>query len=162
MATRDYVTPEYKLSHHGILSLDEFYKAVKNWITLNKYDFYESEYKSLKTIEGDAVRIVWMAERMIDDYRSNRIDVEMDFAHLKQVVKKGSKKRLYECDINVICRGYMNEDYEEQYVSTPLKHFLKALYERFIRKGHLDLVESGLKSDTKKLVDEIKAFFRVM
>ena len=162
MATRDYLTPEYKLSHHGIICLDEFYRALRNWFSVHKYDFYENEYKTLKTSEGETIQFVWLGEKMIDDYRAYEIDVEMQFSKMQPVTKKGTKKVLTECDIKGMCRGFLKEDYEEQYSKTPMRHFLRAAYQKFIGKNIQEEVENGLKTDTKKLADEIKSFFRIV
>ena len=55
MATKDYITPEYKLAHRGVICLEEFYRTLRTCLNHHKYDIFEKEYKTLKTEDGDVI-----------------------------------------------------------------------------------------------------------
>jgi len=97
-----------------------------------------------------------------DDYVKILIDVAIKVKGLEEVRKKGSKKTMHRGSLELIFVGHMTKDYEDKWGKNPVLLFLREVYDKWVIGDRLKDTEKMLKDDINKLVNECKAYLKLL
>ncbi len=152
------------IKHKGVFSLDELYKAIKEWLNFEGYGdetktFIEDLY--VERIKGDAkqLEIRWKAEKFIGEYFSNVIKISFYVLGLQDVEMEveGRKIGSQKADLTLKISAELVSNRQDKFKND----FIRDLYEKFIIKDRIDDSAGALYNKAYGLADEIKRFLEL-
>lgn len=151
------VIKDVKVAREGAVDVNELKEAVREW--LKKYDYNEDEkFFTSKTVDGRINTLFeWDCDRKVDDYNKFHIIVDINIADAEEGEAEG--KRALKGATTVKLKGRIERDYDEKWVKSPKRKFLRAIYDKYIREEKKKDLEGDLKKDVRALADELKIYF---
>lgn len=161
MSHKEVVVDGIKIEYEGIFNFDELYQHLRKWMERKHYKFGEAGYKEIK---GDtrSLEINFGGYIKVDEYVKYVIEAPIELKDLKEVTKKGAKGRFFQGKFKIIFKGHLVMDYEDKWEKNAVTIFLREVYDKYIIKSRVEKMEKELKGDIDKLVDEIKAFLKLL
>ena len=152
------------IKHKGIFSLDELYKAIKEWLNFEGYGdesktFIEDLY--VERIKGDSkqIEIRWKAEKFAGEYFCNVIKITYYVLGLQDVEIEidGRKIGTQKLDLTLKLSAELVRNRQDKFKSD----FIRNLYEKYIIKERINDAEGALYNKAYGLADEIKRFLEL-
>ena len=160
MALKATVVDNVKIVQNSIFDMGELYKAMFRWFENYEYAFHEVRYDEETTPGGKNVRYYWVAEKKIDAYIKFVIEVNVFIIGMGEVEieRNGLKAKSNKGNIEFRISGYLQKDYNNKWDNLRVFHYI---YDKVIAKARIDRYESEFYNESKKLIDEIKAFMNL-
>ncbi len=154
---KDYVA-DFSLEFEGVVSLDELYKYTQRVLHQRRYDTKEPGYREVQ--QGKKRTMFWFceAERNINDYIKDRIDIFFTVRDAEAV--KAKKKNTLQGALSIKVKGFIEKDYEKRWNWNPVIFFLREIKDKF-GGSQMSKAEAVLKEDARWLVNELKAYLNV-
>ena len=159
MPDTDVVSTGLKVSLDGVVNLSDLYHLIKDWLEFHGYSFFEKEYIDTLKESGKTLSISLVGEKKADDYAKLYIAIKIKAEDAKEIeYKKGTGIK---GKITVNFESEVERDYEKEWEKSFLLRFIRAVYDRFIRKSKLDEYHNELEDETNDLYNKIKDFLGV-
>ena len=143
-----------QIKKKGFFKFKELYKDMKSWFDDHGYDFHEKEHSEKEKSIGKEVKIVWEAEREIDEYTKFYIKIEFFIENLR----KEDNKEIG--NIKITFWSNIIFDYKKKWQSSAIGKFLMHLYNNYLIKAKIfSYYEPKLKADSYALHDLAKNYF---
>jgi hypothetical protein len=152
------------IKHKGVFSLDELYKAIKEWLNFEGYGdetktFIEDLY--VERIKGEArqLEIRWKAEKFAGEYFSNIIKISFYVLGLQDVEMEvdGRKIGSQKSDLTLKVSAELKSNRQDKFKN----EFIRGLYEKYVIKERISSAEEALYNKAYGLADEIKRFLEL-
>ena len=154
-------TKELKISKDGVFNFEDLYRTVKDWLNLNKYEFFEKNYSEISKGDSKDIKAVFTCEKKIDDYLKSSLSISMKVNDHRIVISSDKKKRLVKGLLEISINSSITSDYQEQWEGKPLKKFIRGVYDKFVEGDRRSRVDKEIKEETYALFNEIKAFLNL-
>lgn len=162
MAQKDIIVRDIKVEYEGVFSFDEFYKYLKNWMKRRNYKEGELKYKETKKDGKISTEIIYGGQKKVDDYIKIMLEIQIKAIDLVEVIKKGSKKKMHDGKLELVFMGYLQKDYENKWEKNPVLLFFREVYDKWVIGDRITKIENELKDDVNKLINEVKAFLKLL
>ncbi len=152
-----------KIKDKGIFNLGDLYSMMKHWLDLNGFgdetkSFREEKY--VERIKGDSknIDIRWKAEKIINDYFSCVIKIEIMVLGLKEVELEieGRKISTNKAEISISIKSDLITDRQKKW-----HPFLKRIYENTIIKDRISSYKEYYYNKTYSFAEAIKEFLEI-
>jgi len=113
--------------------------------------------------DGKSIYVQKEPYRKISDYLKYivRCEIQCDKVKEVDVEKDGKTVRLNQGDCTVMITGYFVTDYDERWTSNPVYYFLRALFDKYVWRVHVNKGEGGLVEECNHLADQIRSFLNL-
>lgn len=152
-----------KIAQDSIFDMGELYKNMFRWFETYEYDFHEDGYEESNTQAGKQVKFYWTAEKKMDAYIKYVIELNVFILGLQsiEIEKEGLKTKTHKGNIEFRITGYLLKDYDGKWSKTPFHTTLRYLYDKIIARKRYNIHEREFMTESKKLLDEIRAFLNL-
>ncbi len=149
------------LRWEGIFDFDGMYKYMQSWLANKEYEFHEAAYKHKPAELGKEIELEWFAEKKINGYAMNRIDVEMHLWDVNEVEVEG--KKLTRARMWIKLSATLILDYEQKWGKNAFYSALRNFFHKHIIKKQIDFVwAESLRLELNKFLEDIKAYLESM
>jgi len=150
-----------KVKYEGIMDFKEFYKFCYQWLSEEAaLDIIEKKYS--EKISGDAknIKVEWDGSRKVTDYFKFLIEVKFEVLNLTsvEITKDGKKLKMNNGSVEVTVKGTLIRDYEGKFEKTPMRKFLRGIYEKWVIYSRVKEYEEKLIGDCNEFLSQAKAF----
>jgi len=152
---KDFVTPKQGIliTYKGKFNMDDLYKKCKPFFDSRKYIFTEKEQTEKTKAYGNEFKIIWEAEREVDDYVKFYIKSTFEGWDLLK------KEDNYTGDLKINLIANLILDYRNTFIRFP---FLLFIYNNFIIKKKIENVyESKLYHEINEYTDLLKNILNI-
>jgi len=156
ISKKDEVTPSagVRINHKGNFNLDVLYKKSKTFFDSRKYDFTEKEHTEKNKSYGNELKVIWLAEREVDDYVKFNIEATFE---VWDIIKKNNN---YTGDLKINVKAWLDLDYKNNFHKFP---FLLFIYNNFIIKKKIEKIyEDKIYSELLEFTDLIKDILKML
>ena len=161
MSETEYVVKDLKIVHEGVFDFKEFYKLVKSWLTLRKYDLFEKEYRESQKEENiKEIKVGFAAEKVIDYYIKYLFDISLGVKDHK-IVKGPKAQNLVQGTLTFKIDAKLQTDFEASWEGKPLLKFTRGIYDKFVKGDKYAEYKKELKDQTYELYNELKAYLNL-
>ena len=152
------------IKHKGIFSLDELYKAIKDWLNFEGYGdesktFIEELY--VERIKGDAkqIEIKWKAEKFMGEYFSSIIKITFYVVGLQdvEIEVEGKKIGTQKLDLTLKLSAELKSNRQDKFKND----FIRNIYEKYVIKERIEGTAGAIYNKAYGLADEIKRFLEL-
>ncbi|MDP4012864.1 MAG: hypothetical protein Q8R00_04645 [Candidatus Nanoarchaeia archaeon] len=153
---KDKLLNGFKLKQDHIFNLGDMYKMLFRWFENHGYKFSEKEYRYHG--QGDHVEIVWHAEKDLDNYTKIELDINFLLIGLQKVdiEQEGVKTKSNKGSIEIIFDMVLIRDPKDKF--SPM---IRNIYEKFIIKNRIILLQTEAGEEATELINEIKSFLQL-
>jgi hypothetical protein len=167
MAQKDFVQPVIKVKKELTYDFKEFYSMLRSWLKDRGYDpIAELDHSDISTPEGgQKIEILLAAEKKVDPYVKLIMEIEIS-SNTKNVTveQEGKKSTVQEGSILVGFGGYLKKDVEDDWTvknKSVLRKFMRDVYDKYIGSDKLEMAETKLKDDIKKVIHDLKTYLKL-
>lgn len=150
-----------KIGYDGIFSFPDFYKFCYGFLS-DDLGFLTIEDAYKEKISGDAkeLEVKWKSTNKIDDYFMHEIKIEFRIFNMKniEVEKEGGRKKMNKGIVEIKVKGTVITDYRGEYTTSPVRRFMRNVYEKWIIPSRIEKVEEKLFGDCDEFLKQAKAY----
>jgi len=160
MAIKSYVMENVKIKQNSIFNMAELYKIMFRWFENYDYAFYERLFEVANLQGGQTIKFYWVAEKKVDSYTMYVIELNAFITGFGdvEIEKHGLKTKTNKGTLEFRVSVYLKKDYDDKWKNVlPLRY----IYDKVLIRGRLDRYGTELSGESKKLIDEIKAFLNL-
>lgn len=161
MEGKKFVIDGLKLAYNGPFDVNEFYRAVDDWISKKgkeKEIKKKSEHVDTKSKTIEYLIEIW--EELSDYSRSVvRLDARLTDIREVSVKRQGKKKTLSTGDVLLIFDGILEEEKKGKWQQKPLFYFMRAVFDKFVWKFYTNKFEDKVAADVNGLYEALNDFF---
>lgn len=153
MPRKQDVTPYYSgltIVSTGVFDLTELVTRLKEYLVRKKYIYHEKEFQELVSDKVE-LKLIWDAEREINDFYKYSINVYMFFEGLEQVTSPDHKKLDYANRITIKIKGQLIIDWKNNWGASKLKSKLLDFYLSSVIRDQSETEWFKLKQETEKV-----------
>ena len=163
MSEIDIIVPELKIVQDAIIDIPEFFKMMKTWLKNHRFYNLESEYEEGTKEQLKTSKTKLDSSKRVDDYTEYKIITIVKFHDQKPIMveTKGRKHKKTQCRLDIKIVSKIKSDYEGGWEGSPLKKFLRGVYDVFVTGGKKARLESELKNLTEEFYNELKAYLKL-
>ncbi|MFH1590787.1 MAG: hypothetical protein ABIC95_02565 [archaeon] len=163
MVERRIIVDGINVSYSGIFDLSELYKLIDHFLRERAYTKHELSAQEDVYKDGKRLSLTKQPYKKISDYARYDLKIKIAADHVKDKVIEvaGHKRHLHEGDVTVTFFGFLTTDYEGRWDKKPMFYFLRALFDQYVYKIHVDKYESGLVEEVNLLYNLVKRFLTV-
>lgn len=161
MATKDKIFSS-KIKYGGFFDFPAFYKFCYDWIN-DEEDFDKiEEAKYVEKLQGDAknIDVEWKATKKVNDYFQFELKIEFKIVALKKAeyVRDGQKIKTNEGTVEIKLGGTLVKDYQGRFETSPIRKFMRGVYERWIIPAGITAIENKLATICDTFLEQAKAY----
>ena len=161
MVEKKIVVDQLRLSYNGIFDINEFYRAVEDWIARNGME--KETKKKLEHVLPAGKRLEWCIEcwRKVADDSKTLVRMRALFKDVREIeVAKGSSRiRVNQASVLILFDGILETDIEGKWHQKPMFYFTRALFDKYIWKFHTNRFEAALIKETYDMHKTLQDFF---
>lgn len=153
---KDKLLSGFKLKQDHIFNFNEMYKMLFRWFENHGYKFSEKEYRSHG--QGDHVEIIWYAEKEIGNYMKIELDINFLLIGFQkiEIEQEGVKTKTNKGSIEIIFDMALIRDPKDKF-----KPMIRDIYEKFIIKNRIKILQKEAGEEAEELINEIKSFLQL-
>ncbi len=150
-----------KVNKEGVFNFEDFYKFCAKWVKDKGYLLMEERNHEDKE-ESIKKRIVWVNNKNISDYF--RYQMKMEFLTDMKNVKTKKGKKTNKGNVQITIKGILIYDWQIEYgwgadwECSPIKKFLRGIYNKYFIKGRVDKYRKGLKEEVEDFSNQMRSF----
>ncbi len=152
MGETEYVIDGLEVKYEGVSNIEEFHEFVRNILENLGYSITE---KSHEESTNKKFVIKGKAEKPVDDYTKLKIKIGINASYENVEVKN---KRMQKGNFKLKLKGVIERDFQDKW-SSPIKRFLRGIYDKFISLDEKENYEEELKEDIYTVAEKAKRFF---
>lgn len=144
MVHTDKIIRDKTFSYEGVFDFKELISVMREFMGRYNYDIEEKLFKTNAKGAKKTTKIKWTCDRKIDDYNKCILKLTIDLKGYKEGNVDGVP--VVDGNLEIAFEGEVERDYDEAWKTSPVRKFLRALYDKYI-------FEAKQKSVDRKLVD---------
>jgi len=160
MAEKDTIFSS-KIKYGGLFSFKDFYQFCYDWITEETgLDVAETKYEEKIAGDSKEITVEWECEKKLTDYFKFLMKVNFKIGGLTnvEVVQDGVKLKMNKGTATVSVKGILVRDYDSKFEGTPMKKFMRAVYEKWIITSRVKQFEDKIAGDCDEFLGQAKAY----
>ncbi|MFH1376204.1 MAG: hypothetical protein ABIH25_01065 [Candidatus Woesearchaeota archaeon] len=159
MSEVDYIIRDLKISQRAQFNMIEFYKTIKSWFEINRYDFYERDYQEVQKGKKKNVKITWIGEKEINDYSKLVIKVNIKLDNYEII--ENTKEKLVDGKLSISFESLVESDYEKKWEISPIWQFIRSVSDKYFTEKKRKMFEKELHNDTYDICTKVKTFLNL-
>ncbi len=160
MAEKQLIIDQLKFTHEGVFDLHGLYRLMASFFYEQGWDWKEIMNSEQILPSGRHIKIELEPWKSITDYFKMILRIRIHCADVKQVEieQNGTKVTLLEGKLMMVFDGYILSDRADKWEATPLRWFIRLIFDKYIFKTHYSKAEQWLISATEDLYIRIRKY----
>ncbi len=153
------VVREFELSYEGVVDFKEFLHVLKEFFKRYDYDITEKVYAGSTKDGLKNTNIKWDCDRKVDDYNQCFIKLKLGLSDYKEGYV--DSKKVIDGKLKIIIEAEIQKDYGANWKKSPLRRFVRAVYDKYVVVVKQDKVSKELSDIVENLKKEIKQYLNI-
>lgn len=163
MSEQKIIVFEKQFAYSGLLSVNGFYRHVRDWITEHGYETYESHHNEQVFEHGKELFVEIRGENKLSDYALVFWETKLEFLNIteQRIELDDEKVKMNKGSVKVTSLIILNTDWDQTFEQNPFRYFFRVLIDKFIFKNYIYRAEKKAASDYGRFEDEMKRYLNM-
>jgi hypothetical protein len=151
------------INYEGLLDVQEFYRALEEWLKQQAYDKKEKITSESITKDGRHIELELEPWHGFTDYARSMMDIRLVFDGVKDVdvVIDGVKQRMQKGRVLVMIDAFLETDYEGRWEEKPAMLVIRSIFDKFFLRSETNKHKQFIAEDVNRLGIFITTFLNM-